>query len=53
MIKGSRKSIQKTIDILEEKIGKKKINFRSKDWGFQDKDIGDVQYRWRTIKMEI
>ena len=33
-LKVPEESIQKTIDILEEKkIGKKKINFRLKDWG--------------------
>ncbi len=33
-LKAPEESIKKTIDILEEKkIGKKKINFRLKDWG--------------------
>jgi leucyl-tRNA synthetase len=38
---------QSTIKLLVEKnLGKKKINYRLKDWGIsQDKDIGDVQFQ--------
>ena len=46
------KSIEVAIQKIEEKkIGKKKINFRLKDWGFLDKGIGDVLYLLLTIKM--
>ena len=43
----SRLSILKTIEYLEQqKIGEKKINFRLKNWEYQDKDIGDVTYNF-------
>ena len=44
-LKVPEESVLETIEILEnKKIGKKQINFRLKDWGFLDKDIGDVLY---------
>ena len=45
-VKSPGDSINKVINYLEEKkLGIKKINFRLKDWGFQDKGIGVVQYQ--------
>ena len=40
-LKAPENSVIETIKILENKgIGKKKINFRLKDWGFSSKVLG-------------
>ena len=45
-------SIKKTIDYLEKnKIGIRQTNFRLKDWVFQDKDIGVVQFLLFMMKI--
>ena len=44
-------SITEAIKILEKnKLGKKKINFRLKDWVFRDNDIGVVQSQLLIIQ---
>ena len=43
-------SIPKSIEILEKKIRKEKINFRLKDWEFQDKDIGMSNTKLHMMK---
>ena len=51
-LKVPSESIIKTIEFLEKNnLGKKKTNYRLKDWGYQDKDIGVVPFQWLMMKM--
>ena len=51
-MKAPDQSIIETIKIIEKKYWKKTINFRLKDWEYQDRDIG-VSAQWLMTKMEM